>query len=299
MKAMKPAALDWEDLHAFLALLREGSLSAAARAFAVAQPTMRRRLDALERSVGAALFTRSPTGLTPTDAARDLGAYAEAMAVAAAAFARTASADAGAAHGVVRITASDVVGAEVLPRLLAPLRETHPGLVLELNLSNRTEDLLRQEADIAVRMLRPAQAALVAKRVGVVSLGLFAHKSYLERCGTPSSLEDLARFALIGPDRETFYLEVLRQRGLDLRREMCALRTDSQLAQLGAIRAGFGVGVCQIPLGRRDPDLTHVLPDAFCYGMETWIAMHEDLRRIGRVRAVFDHLVRALTDYAA
>lgn len=293
---MSHPSADWEDLRAFLAVLREGSLSAAAKALNVTQPTVRRRLIALEQSVGGALFTRSPTGLTPTDSARGLGAYAEAMAVAADAFARTASADSGAVHGVVRITASDVMGAEVLPPILADLREAHPGLVLELNLSNRTEDLLRQEADLAVRMFRPAQAAIVAKRVGVVNLGLFAHKSYLQRHGTPQSVEDLADFALIGPDRETHYLGLL---GFNLRREMFAFRTDSQLAQLAAIRAGIGVGVCQVALGRRDPDLTHVLPNGFVYGLETWIAMHEDLRRVGRVRATFDYLVQALTNYVA
>ncbi len=218
------------------------------------------------------------------------------MAVAADAFARTASADAEAAHGVVRITASDVIGAEVLPPILAALREANPGLTLELNLSNRTEDLLRQEADIAVRMVRPAQAAIVARRVGVVNLGLFAHKSYLEKHGAPQTLDDLAGFALIGPDRETHYLSLF---GLNLRRETFAFRTDSQLAQLAAIRAGLGVGVCQVALGRRSPDLVHILPSGFSHGMETWVAMHEDLRRIGRVRTAFNHLVRALTGYAA
>lgn len=290
---------DWESQRAFLAVLRQGSLSGAARALNVAQPTVRRRLEALERSVGAALFTRSPTGLMPTEAARALGHYAEAMATAADAFTRAASADAGAASGTVRITASDVIGAEVLPAMLVDLRRAHPGLVLELQLSNRAEDLLSQEADIAVRMVRPAQAAIVAKRVGTVKLGLFAERAYLDEHGTPRAIDDLPRFALIGPDRETGELRALRAGGLDFRREMFAVRTDSHLAQLGAIRAGLGIGICQVALARREAGLVPVLPEAFAYGFETWIAMHEDLRQVERVRVTFDHLVRALSGYVA
>src|SRR5262249_40431219 len=159
---------------AFLAVLRHGSLSAAARALDVAQPTVRRRLEALEQSLGQALFTRSPSGLSPTAAALTLGPHAEAMAAAAAAFERASSADAGAVAGTVRITASEMVGGEVLPGILAALLEQHPELRLEIQLSNLTQDLLRQEADIAVRMVRPVQSALVSKRVGTVKLGLFA-----------------------------------------------------------------------------------------------------------------------------
>ncbi len=292
-------SLDWESQRAFLAVLREGSLSAAARALNVAQPTVRRRLDALERSIGVALFTRSPSGLSPTDAARELGTHAQTMAAAADAFARAASADTDAASGTVRISASDVVGAEVLPGVLAGLQDAQPGLVFELSLTNRTEDLLRHEADIAVRMVKPTQAAIVATRVGVVELGFFARAAFLRKHGTPASLDELARFPLIGPDRETADLRALRATGLDLRRSMFSCRTDSHLAQLGAIRAGLGIGVCQKGIARRDSDLVPVLEDMFSAGLETWVTMHEDLRRVKRVRSTFAYLVTALSAYCA
>jgi len=288
---------DWELQRAFLAVLREGSLSGAARTLDVAQPTVRRRLDALERAVGVALFTRSPSGLTPTEAARELAAHAETMAAAADAFARAASAGTDADAGTVRITASDVMGAEVLPGLLAPLQAAHPRLAFELSLTNRNEDLLRHEADIAVRMARPTQGAMVATHAGTVELGFFAHERYLAQHGRPRTLKDLARFALIGPDRETGDLRALRALGFDFRRAMFACRTDSQLAQLGALRAGLGIGACHKALARRDPELVPVLPGAFVYGFEAWVAMHEDLRRVRRVRTVFAHLVEALADY--
>jgi DNA-binding transcriptional LysR family regulator len=292
---MNPDRLDWEDLRAFRAVLRAGSLSAAARALGVTQPTMRRRLDALEQALGAALFTRAPTGLAPTEAARALADHADAMAAAAAALARAASADPAAMAGTVRITASEVIGAEVLPEMLAALQAAHPDLAVELQLSNLPQDLLRQEADIAIRMLRPAQDALVAKRIGAITLGLFAHPGYLARHGTPADLAALPRHRLIGPDRETTFLAALRAGGLP---ERMGLRTDSHLAQLAAIRAGAGIGICQVPLGRRY-GLARVLPAAFRHELETWVVMHEDLRRTARVRTAFDHLVRALTAYAA
>ncbi|CAN7668932.1 LysR family transcriptional regulator [Variovorax sp. LjRoot130] len=296
---MSTSHLDWENQRAFLAVLREGSLSAAARALNVVQPTVRRRLDALERSLGVALFTRSPSGLSPTEAARELGAHAETMAAAADAFARAASADTDAVFGTVRITASDVMGAEVLPAVLAELQEAQPGLVFELSLTNRTEDLLRHEADIAVRMVRPTQAAVVATHVGAVQLGLFAKAAYLEKHGTPRALEELGRFALIGPDRDTGVLRALQARGLDLRRAMFSCRADNQLAQLGAIRAGLGIGICQKALARRDPALVPVLPELFTHDLETWVTMHEDLRRVRRVRTTFGHLVKALSAYCS
>lgn len=291
-------APDWENQRAFLAVLRHGSLSAAARALDVAQPTVRHRLAALERSVGTALFTRSPSGLVPTEAARQLGPHVEAMAAAADAFARAASAEAGAASGTVRITASEVIGAEVLPPLLASLRRDHPDLAVELHLSDRTEDLHAQKADIAVRMVQPSQAALVVKRVGSIKLGFYATADYLQRHGTPATVADLARFGLIGPDREPQDLRAFRNAGLDADAQTWALRTDSHLAHLPAILAGIGIGVCQVAIARRHPDLQRVLSD-YAPGLETWIAMHEDLRHVARVRVTFDHLAAGLRHYVA
>src|SRR5579863_6623222 len=146
---------DWTHYRAFLAVLREGSLSGAARALGLAQPTLGRQIADLERALGTALFIRSSRGLLPTDAASDIAPHAEAMAAAAGAMKRAASGGANDATGVVRITASEIVGAEVLPPLLAEFRRAHPGVTVELALSNRVEDLLRGEADIAVRMVRP------------------------------------------------------------------------------------------------------------------------------------------------
>jgi DNA-binding transcriptional LysR family regulator len=286
----------WDHYRTLLAVLAEGSLSGAARRLGLTQPTVGRHIEALEADLGAALFTRSVGGLAPTEAALALRPHAEAMAAAAEALVRTASGDAEAVRGVVRVTASDVMGVEVLPPMLAGFHEAHPQVVIELKLSHRQEDLLRREADIAVRMARPSQGALLAQRIGSVRLGLYAHRRYLEAHGAPLTMDD-PDVAAIGFDRDTQMLRSLRESQINVDREGFALRTDNDLAQLAALRAGFGVGACQAPLARRDPDLVAVLEDAFRYEMEVWVAMHEDLKTSRRMRLMFDWLVEGLGAY--
>ncbi|MBW6396355.1 LysR family transcriptional regulator [Roseomonas sp. HJA6] len=287
----------WDLYRSFLAVLEEGSLSGAARALDLTQPTVGRHVDALEAALGEALFTRSAHGLEPTDAAQALRPHAEAIAAEAAALLRKASGRRGVVQGTVRITASEVIGVEVLPPILAALRRTHPGLVLELALTSTVEDLLRREADIAVRMVAPKQEALLARRIGDVMLGLHARRDYLDRCGVPDSLAALHGHTLIGFDRETAAVNAMRRRISGLDREMFALRADSDLAQLAAIRAGFGIGVCQVPLAARDPSLARVLGGEFALPLPCWVAMHEAMARDPRCRVVFDALVRGLSDY--
>ncbi len=295
----------WDLYRSFLAVLRDGSLSAAARTLGLTQPTLARHVAALEEAIGGALFVRSPQGLEPTDAALVLTAQAEALESAAAALWRTAAGlgrvDEGAdpVRGPVRVTASEVMGARVLPPILAALRAAHPALVIELVLSNRVDNLLQRDADIAVRMVEPEQQALVVRKIGSVALGLHAHRDYLDRHGSPQTLADLTRHSLIGYDRPSPAVRAMA-RGfpgfLDL---PVALRTDSDLAQLAAIEAGFGPGVCQVRLARRNPALVRLLPDALELPLGIWIAMHEDLRSTPRCRAVFDGLVAGLSAYVA
>jgi len=299
MKWMSRSAPDWDDQRAFLAVLETGSLSGAARRLGVAQPTVRHRVEALERALGQALFTRSTNGLVPTELAQRLGAHARAMESASQAFVRAASAAPDRVAGSVRLSAAEMVGVEVLPPILAALRRRHPALAVELSLTNAAEDVLAQEVDIAVRMHRPSQAALVARCIGTVRIGFFAHRRYAERRGLPRSREELAGFDLIGPDRAGPDLRVLAALDPLLGRDAFALRTDSHPAQLAAVRAGLGIGPVHLAIGQCEPDLVRVLPELVLHGFETWVVMHEDLRREARVRAVFEHLVERLTRYVA
>ncbi|WP_245411039.1 LysR family transcriptional regulator [Microvirga flavescens] len=290
--------LDWEFCRSFLAVMREGSLSAAARSLGLTQPTIGHHIDRLETTLGKPLFTRSQRGLMPTDAARGILPHVEAMSSAAQALVRTASGNAGEMRGAVRITASEVIGVEVLPPILTAFAQSHPEVSIELSLSNRMEDLLRRDADIAIRMARPSQGSLLVRSVGGIGLGFHAHRRYLDARGYPQTFNDLEGHALIGFDQEEVSIDDIRELGTILRRDRFSLRADSHLAQLAAIRAGFGIGICQIGIARREPDLVHLFPEAFRPSMETWIAMHRDLRASRRIHAMFQHLAASMAAYA-
>ena len=292
-----PTEPSWDWYRSFLGVLDTGSLSGAARALGLTQPTLGRHIDALERALALTLFTRSPSGFIPTDAAIALQPYAQTLASTSTALLRAASGQGEGVRGTVRISASQVIGVEVLPPILAALRSAHPELVIELALSNRVEDLLRREADIAVRMVRPNQDALIARHIGELELGMHARRDYLDRHGTPESWDDLRRHSVIGFDTETAYIRSAREHLGAFSRESFALRTDSDVAQLAAIRAGFGIGICQVRIAERDESLVRILPDAFNLTMGTWIAMHEDLRDNPRCRVAFAALVDGLQRY--
>lgn len=286
---------DWALYRTLLAVLDEGSLSAASRRVGLTQPTVARHIDALEAALGADLFIRSQRGLDPTDLAHALRPQAQIMAATVAALLRTASGTMGAVAGTVRVSASDVVGVEHLPPILARLRRAHPALAIELSLSDRVDDLLAREADIAVRMTEPTQTALLARRLQPVALGFHAHRDYLERRGMPATMADLVDHDLVGYDLETPALRAMTARLPPLSRQAFAFRADSNLAQLAAIRARFGIGICQVAIARRDPTLHRVLP-AITLPLPLWIVMHEDLKTSLRFRAVFDALSSGLAE---
>jgi len=286
----------WDFYRTFLAVLEHGSLSAAARELGLTQPTVGRHILALEQSVGAELFTRSQQGLLPTDTALVLKPYAETLASTTAALLRAASGSKDKVSGTVRISASEVIGAEVLPPILAKLQAGFPDLIVELSASDTVEDLLQREADIAVRMVAPAQEALLARHIGIISLGLFAHRSYIERYGKPETLEELRRHKLIGFDRQTAYIRMMTKRYPMLEGVSFSFRSDHSIALHNALRAGIGIGFLQIPLAGRDPVLVQLLPEIEVE-IDTWIVMHENLKTSPRCRVTFDALVMGLLDY--
>ena len=288
----------WELYRSLLEVLREGSLSGAARALGIAQPTVGRHITALEETLGLVLFTRTQAGLLPTEAALALQLHAEQMETSAAALARAAASQGKGVSGVVRVTASEVVGIEVLPPIIAGLCAHYPDLKIELVLSNRTQDLLQREADLAVRMVRPAQDQLIARHIGPIELGLHATVGYLQRRGTPHSVAQLNEHSLIGFDQPTPYLREAAKSLHGLNRASSSLRSDSDVAQLALVRNGAGIGFCQLPLAAAArPPLVRVLPEHFAFRLDTWITMHEGLRHNPSTKATFDALVVGLTAY--
>lgn len=290
--------INWELYRSFLAVLTAGSLSGAARVLGLSQPTVGRHVAELELALGAALFTRSPGGLRPTDVALALRDHVASMESAAAAIERVVTGDAARVAGTVRVTASEVIGVEVLPPIVEQLCRRHPALKIELVLTSEVQDLLRREADIAVRMTPPRQEQLVAKHVGGIEVGLHAHERYLRRCGEPRRVDELASHALIGFDRETAFIRAAARELPGMARETFSIRTDSDLAQLALIRAGAGIGFCQARIAARDGLLRRVLPQVSMV-LQTWITMHEDLRHLAPYRATFDALVQGIAEHAS
>jgi len=287
----------WDLYRSFLAILRSGSLSGAARQLGLTQPTLGRHLEQLEQELGIPLFLRSPAGLTATPAAMGLISLAEAMESAAFALERGATADSEQVAGTVRITASEIIGAEILPAIFGKLQSNHSQLRIELSVTNLNQNLLRHDADIAVRMTVPEQGALIAKNLGNIPLGLFAHASYLKGRMPPSNLSDLTRHCVVGFDKD-MPAGFINSFGVKITREMFTYRCDNHLAQLAALRAGLGIGICQVPLASRDKHLIRVLPK-IALSLPLWVVMHEDQRRSLRIRKVYDGLVAGLSSYLA
>ena len=286
---------DWRLIRAFLAVLDRGSLLGAARTLHASQPTVGRHVAELESQLGVVLFERTGRGLVPTTTALQLAQSARAMEEGARDLARTLSGAQSQTRGTVRITASVPVAVNLLPPLLAQMRQQLPEIQVELVSSNLVSNLLRREADIAVRMVRPEQGTLVARKIGDVVLGAFAHRSYLARRGTPRNGTELFTHDLIGGDTDLTILQGFAAMGYTIEREAFALRTDDLMAQWQALRAGLGVGFVASYLARTDPDVLPVLAGQLKVpALPMWLAVHREIRTSRRIRAVYDFLVASL-----
>lgn len=287
----------WELYRTFLEVVRDGSLSGAARKLELTQPTVGRHIDAFESALGFSLFTRSQRGLTATQAALELVPHAQTMSAASAALCRAASGETATDRGTVRITASEIMGCEVLPAILTGFRYQYPEIAIELALTNRNEDLLRRDADIAVRMVRPTQKALVARRIGKSPIGLYAHQNYVRKFGVPKSIAELKKHSIIGFDRDDRAFRSVGPLAQKITRETFGFRCDSDPAQLAALRAGIGIGGCQRNIARRTPELVPVLAKALQFELEVWVVMHENLKSTRRIRLLFDWIASGLAVY--
>lgn len=291
-KFMNTAAIQWDHWRSFIAVAETGSLSGAARMLGLTQPTVSRHIDLLEAALDTKLFLRAPQGMTPSEMGRQMLPEARMMGASAAALERKASAPVDASRGVVRLSASEVVGTELLPRLLVPLMADHPGLEVELALSNHNDDLLQHAADLALRMVRPTQSGLVARKLAEARIGLYAHIRYLDRHGIPQTPEALAGHILIGPDRDPALLAGFARAGVS--RRMIRWRCDREAAQINAIRAGLGIGVMQAGVARLTPDLRPVLAEQLCLTLDCWLVLHADQRHSARLRLVAEYLAQHL-----
>ncbi|MDO5624057.1 MAG: LysR family transcriptional regulator [Pseudomonadota bacterium] len=292
-----PDALDWRLLQVFLAAAEAGSLGRAAQAMGQSQPTLSRRLAALEAAVGQPLFERTPRGLALTPAGHALRAPALQMQAQLAHMRTALDRHAREMAGTVRITASAMMSHHVLLPALAAVRERFAQIQLELVPDDATADLLQREADIAVRMYRPREPGLIARRLVDVPLGLYAHRTYLRRKG-PVTQENMATHDWIGMDRSDMMLRGFAQGGWPVTRDFFALRTDDSPLAWQAVCLGLGVGVGLQQVAERTPHVQRVLPDVPLPAMPSWLVVHRELRGTPRLRAVFDALAQALSQPA-
>lgn len=285
---------DWSRVQSFLAVLEHGSLLGAARALRSSQPTMGRHIAELEAQWGVALFERTGRGLQPTATALRLADAARAMAEGADALARGVSGAQAGASGTVRISASQPVACLLLPPLLLRMRQQLPEVQVELVASNEVSNLLRREADIALRMVQPDQSSLVARRIGSVALGAFAHRDYLRRRGVPRQPAELLAHELVGNDRNEDILHGFAALGHPVGREQFAFRTDDLMAYWEAVRAGLGIGFVAHYMARTDPEVLPVLPQLAVPPLPIWLTVHREIRTSARIRAVYDFLAEAV-----
>ncbi len=287
-------SFDWRLIQSFLAVLEHGSLLGAARALQSSQPTMGRHIADLEAQLGVVLFERTGRGLQPTATALRLATSARAMEAGALQLAHGVSSAQMGVRGSVRITASQPVACLLLPPLLLQMRQALPDIQVELVASNDVTNLLRREADIALRMVRPDQSSLVARRIGTVALGAFAHRDYLRRRGVPRQPTDLLAHELVGNDRNEDILRGFAALGYPVGREQFAFRTDDLMAYWQAVRAGLGIGFVAHYMARTDPDVQPVLPMLEPPPLPIWLTVHREIRTSARIRAVYDFLAEAV-----
>lgn len=285
---------DWGLVRSFLAVLDAGSLSGAARALGAQQPTLSRHVAELEAQLGAPLFERTGRGLHPTTAALAIADAARQMQQGADLLTHRVRGSREATQGTVRITTSEVAACYLMPGVLAALHQVEPGIQVELVASNQISNLLRREADIAVRMVRPVQQSLVARKLGDIAIVAAAHESYLRRAGTPRKPADLLQHTLIGYDQDATIERGFAAQGLELRREMFRLRTDNQLAYGHLLAAGAGIGFVAAYNLRHWPGTRAVLPMLKIPPLPCWLAVHREVRGSALVRRVYDFLAQAI-----
>lgn len=285
---------DWNQARAFLVTAEEGTLSAAARALGLTQPTLGRQVAALEEKLHVTLFERVGKSLTLTRSGLELLDHVREMGEAAGRLSLTASGQSQAVEGQVCITASDATAAYLLPPVLKRIREIAPGIEIEVAPSNALRDLRRREADIAIRHVRPDQPDIVAKLIRETSAHLYAASAYLERYGRPKVARDLDDAHFIGFDRSDRLLSGLNARGLALTKANFRLVSDSSVTAWEMVKQGLGIGIMAKDIADITPEVECVLPDLEPFPVPVWLATHRELRTSRRIRLVFDILAEAL-----
>jgi len=285
---------DWNRARAFLATAEHGSFSAAARVLESSQPTVGRQVAALEAELDVVLFDRVKHGLVLTPTGADLAEHIRTMEEAALRVSLLAAGQSVSLEGPVCISASQVTAMYTLPPILADLRERHPGIEVEVVVTNDTSDLGRREADIAIRSFRPSQPDLFARKVKEGAAYLYGAHAYLDALGGASTAEEVSKANFIGFNRDDRLMAGLNAMGLSLTQANFRVISENQLLQWELTKRGVGLAMMTEEVGDAEPLVRRVLPERVVFPLSTWLTTHRELSTSRRMRVVFDLLVEGL-----
>jgi DNA-binding transcriptional LysR family regulator len=303
MTQFNPTQTDWNLIRGFVSVVEQGSLTRAAQQLGLSQPTLSRQIVELEKAVGAALFERVARGLKLTAAGDALVEPARHMMTAARVLAMATASQDQALSGTVRITASEMVSAFALPSILAQMAMTYPDIQIEVVASNQISNLLEREADIAIRMVRPSQSALITRHIGDWPMGMYAHKSYLERVArkvpttATNEVQELSHHRWIGYDQSDQLIAGFRNAGIAIDRDFFAFRSDNHLVNWQALLSGVGIGISMQWLAKKHTELIPVMTEQALPNLPVWLTTHRELKSSKKIRCVFDILATALAEF--
>ena len=290
--------MDWRALQDVVTVAETGSLSAASRRLNVSQPTVGRRIEQLEQQLGAVLFTRTPQGLLLTELGESIIENAKHMQEQALAIERVATGANQQLQGSVRISLVEDLGIYWLPKKIAAFHTSYPELSVEVNIDNKNVDLLRREADVAVRLARPQQPDLICRKAGRFRMALYASREYLAQNGTPKRFTDLKHHSLIGFDQAMGFSKQRKKLESLFTTRNIKHRSNSHMEMVEATRAGIGCSVLSCLIADSDEDLQQLLPGKIYNDQDIWLVTHADIHKNARIRAIFDFLVEALEEDA-
>lgn len=285
---------DWNQVRAFLATAEKGSFSAAARVLRQTQPTVGRQVAALERALGVVLFERVGKSLSLTGTGAELLIHVREMAEVANRISLTASSQSQTIEGQVRITASDVMSAYLLPQILKRIRQAAPLLEIDIVAANDLRDIQRREADIAIRHVRPTQPDLIAKLVTESSAHFYAASSYLDHVGRPRTEADLARLDFVSFGNVSEMVGFLAPAGIPVSAQNFRIGSKNGVVAWELVRQGFGIGVMADDVAECSAGIERVLPGRAPFTFPVWLATHSELHTARRIRLVFDILAEGL-----
>ncbi|MBF9041727.1 LysR family transcriptional regulator [Rhodobacterales bacterium HKCCE4037] len=286
---------DWNQVRAFLATAEEGSLSGAARVLHTTQPTVGRQVTALEAALGVALFERVGRGLVLTPSGADVLAEVRAMGEAAARVSLVAAGRNDTIAGRVSISVSDMLAIHVMPEILEKLAAAAPELEVELIVTNDISDLLRREADIAVRHMRPTEPELIGRELTGSRARFYASQGFVQRHGNPRVMAEAQTMPFIGFGPPEEMAREMGLRGFDLPPGSGRLYSRTIFAAWQMVCAGLGIGMMSDDIAARSPGVVAVLEGEPSMPVDMWIVTHRELRRSRRIRLVWNILLEELS----